>query len=63
MKTVTDVIAPMLEVLESRKVTILRYAHGELDDGDWHAVSDACQDLRDIDSKIEILQLILGETQ
>lgn len=63
MKTITDVVAPKLEALELQKSTILKYAIGELEEGDYHAVQDAASDLRDIDAKIEVLKLVLGEME
>lgn len=59
--TITDCIAPKIEALESRKVTLTRYAESMLIAGDHHAVQDACSDLRDLEAKLEILKLILGE--
>lgn len=63
MKTLTDIIAPKLELLESKKTTLLRYATSMLDSGDYHAVQDSMSDLRDVDAKIEVLKQVLEEVE
>lgn len=61
--TLTDVIAPKIEKLESQRVTLIRYLEVETKDHDWHAIQDVASDLRDIDAKIEILKLVIGEME
>lgn len=42
--------------LEKRKQGLIAYCQIKLDAGDWHAVQDAASDIREIDSKLELLR-------
>lgn len=46
------------DTLLKEKESLKQYIQGKLDSGqDWHAISDAANDLRDIDAKLEVIVL------
>jgi len=48
----------LLASLTKQKETLLIYAKSKLDAQDFHAVADACMDLREIDAQIKMLFII-----
>lgn len=64
MKTMSDIIHPKLQTLEIQKEGLKSYLLVKSSEfTDFHSISDVANDLRDIDSKIEILKWVLGELE
>jgi hypothetical protein len=45
-----------IKQLESRKSVLIKYIEVKLAEEDWHGVSDACNDIREIEAKLEVLK-------
>lgn len=49
--------------LEVQRIVIINYLTQKTKFEDWHAVADAAMDLRDIDAKLELIEMYTGEAQ
>lgn len=45
-----------LDTLYDRRAVYVQYARHRIDDEDWHGVSDAANDLRELDVEIRMLE-------
>jgi hypothetical protein len=53
----------MIKELELQKAHLVTYLLSKVTTEDWHAVADAAMDLREIEAKIEILELLQKNEQ
>lgn len=51
------------EELESQKKALIFYLKSKVDAGDWHAVQDAASDIREINSKLAVLDSLKKEKE
>jgi hypothetical protein len=55
-------IKERLQQLETHKAVLLLYLNEKIKEEDFHAVSDAANDLRDIDAEVSALKMVLEWT-
>ena len=47
---------PTIEQLEKRRASLIQYLLSKVEANDWHACSDAANDLREIDVQLVLLE-------
>lgn len=55
-----DKISVEIAKLQRAKVVLIDYLKQKADDEDWHGVSDAANDLRDIESELKAYWVAMG---
>jgi hypothetical protein len=51
-------ISETIEFMKEQKQTLRAYCQSKMDADDWHAVSDAANDIREIDAVIRVLEVM-----
>ena len=52
-----------IKVLKSQINSLIAYMRIKIDQGDWHAVADAAMDIRELEAKIKVYELVLKELE
>jgi len=62
MKTIQDIIAPIMEDLERKKDSFMKYGMAIAMEGkDFHGLSDFANDMREIEAQMEVLKRVLND--